>query len=105
MPRHGPGARHPRAHHLASTDQSSNGLLVLALPVALAADLPLGLPEQRLDRAVLIVEALQALLQDRDGLLRAAGAYERGAEVVHGVGARVDLRGAAAGAHGGLEVV
>jgi len=23
MPRHGPGARHPRAHHLASTDQRS----------------------------------------------------------------------------------
>ena len=49
---------------------------------------------------VLVVEALEAGLENRDRVLRAARAHERVAQVVHGVGAGVDRGRVAAGLHG-----
>ena len=63
----------------------------------------LGLLEQRFDGAVLVVEALQPLLEHRDGFLRTAGREQRSAVVVHRVGAGIDLGGVAAGVDRCLE--
>src|SRR3954453_11286099 len=73
-------------------------------PSVLALRGALGLLQQRPDGAVLVVEALQPRLEHGDRRLRVAGAHERVGVVVHGVGARIDLRGRGAGVHGRLEV-